>query len=474
MFEDGERGQAVDRCVAREALGRAAELLVDLDWAELDGAELADTVASLGRVWRVVEAAVAHGMAAMSRPGVADAALGMPATSWWVHRRLGHGGQGAWLVRAGELIDRFPVLGAAVRRGELHLEHLRVIEEIRDESVLAELVELDGELCRIAERASLVAWRREVRRRVEIIRAEHARPAPTDDAAPTEDDPGSGEPSGRDRPPPSNSPHEGWLSLRTTAEGALLLRGELTGHAAEVVRQLMAGELSRQRRAAWREHDSLGVRMPGVGELRVRALVRLLRDAPAGGGAATSPARTEAVVVIEADDHLGERVRSLDGEPISAELAALLHCDAYLQALIVDQRGQPLWLGRSTRLASAAQRRALTVRDGGCVFPGCDMPPEWCDAHHEPGWTGGGRTDPEHLVLLCRRHHGAAHSRDWQLRPVGGQRLPHRAGAGGSQRFEWVDLRTGTTTAAQQRALRSPPLTPDPVGLRDSTERRCA
>jgi hypothetical protein len=33
------------------------------------------------------------------------------------------------------------------------------------------------------------------------------------------------------------------------------------------------------------------------------------------------------------------------------------------------------------------------VRDGGCVFPGCDRPLAWCDAHHLWHWVDGGPTD---------------------------------------------------------------------------------
>ena len=40
---------------------------------------------------------------------------------------------------------------------------------------------------------------------------------------------------------------------------------------------------------------------------------------------------------------------------------------------------QPLEVGRASRVVTAAQRAALVVRDGGCVFPGCDRPLAWCE-----------------------------------------------------------------------------------------------
>ncbi len=39
-------------------------------------------------------------------------------------------------------------------------------------------------------------------------------------------------------------------------------------------------------------------------------------------------------------------------------------------------------LGRAARVVSPALRRALALRDGGCVAVGCDRPAQWCDAHH--------------------------------------------------------------------------------------------
>jgi hypothetical protein len=76
---------------------------------------------------------------------------------------------------------------------------------------------------------------------------------------------------------------------------------------------------------------------------------------------------------------------------------------------------QPLEVGRTSRVVSAAQRAALVVRDGGCVFPGCDRPPGWCEAHHLVHWLHGGPTDLENLALVCRAHHRAVHEGGWRL-----------------------------------------------------------
>jgi len=77
--------------------------------------------------------------------------------------------------------------------------------------------------------------------------------------------------------------------------------------------------------------------------------------------------------------------------------------------------GQPLEVGRATRVVAPAQRAALAVRDGGCVFPGCDRPLAWCDAHHLWHWVDGGPTDLANLALLCRAHHRVVHEGGWQL-----------------------------------------------------------
>ncbi|WP_306206765.1 HNH endonuclease signature motif containing protein [Actinoplanes sp. RD1] len=113
------------------------------------------------------------------------------------------------------------------------------------------------------------------------------------------------------------------------------------------------------------------------------------------------------------------------GEWLSAGAARRLACDARVLPLVLGGAGQVLDAGRSRRLATGSLRRALAVRDGGCAFPDCGLPPRWTDAHHIVPWSAGGGTALDSLVLLCRRHHRLAHDdlAGWQIR-LGADRLP--------------------------------------------------
>src|SRR5207245_301253 len=81
-----------------------------------------------------------------------------------------------------------------------------------------------------------------------------------------------------------------------------------------------------------------------------------------------------------------------DVGPIAAEAARRLAWDASVSRVITRGRSEPLDVGRRTPVVSAALRRAIAVRDGGCRFPSCDRPQSWCDAHHMVHWADGGET----------------------------------------------------------------------------------
>lgn len=72
-------------------------------------------------------------------------------------------------------------------------------------------------------------------------------------------------------------------------------------------------------------------------------------------------------------------------------------------------------LGRSTRLANRAQRRALRGLYATCAIPGCGTSYDRCKLHHIVWWRDGGRTDLDNLLPVCSRHHHAIHDRGWEV-----------------------------------------------------------
>ncbi|WP_075012398.1 HNH endonuclease signature motif containing protein [Geodermatophilus obscurus] len=97
------------------------------------------------------------------------------------------------------------------------------------------------------------------------------------------------------------------------------------------------------------------------------------------------------------------------GATISAARARWLACDGRISRVVFGPDGVPLDVGREQRLVSGALRRAVELRDGGCVFTGCDAPSHWTDVHHLVHWIDGGETSLENSALLCERHHTKVH-----------------------------------------------------------------
>lgn len=112
---------------------------------------------------------------------------------------------------------------------------------------------------------------------------------------------------------------------------------------------------------------------------------------------------------------------TIEGQPaaVSVQTIERLVCSGATAAVTFDQSGQPLDLGRDERLFSRHQRRALAARDGGCMFPGCERPPSWTEAHHINHWVRDrGRTDVADGILLCRHHHLLLHNNGWEISRV--------------------------------------------------------
>jgi hypothetical protein len=127
-----------------------------------------------------------------------------------------------------------------------------------------------------------------------------------------------------------------------------------------------------------------------------------------------------------------ETVMGLTGAPggdlefagaVPAAVVQRLACDATIRRVLLGPASAVIDVGRALRVASGAARAALRVRDGGCVWPGCDRPASWTNAHHVVHWGHGGVTDLDNLVLICYRHHWSVHEGGWQLVKTDGGRV---------------------------------------------------
>ncbi|AYF96912.1 HNH endonuclease signature motif containing protein [Protaetiibacter intestinalis] len=114
----------------------------------------------------------------------------------------------------------------------------------------------------------------------------------------------------------------------------------------------------------------------------------------------------------------GRGVAHLDGQtaPVSVATAERAVCTAGTQEAVFDQRGRPLDLGRTVRLFTTKQKTMLAIRDGGCMFPGCERPPSWTEAHHIKHYVRDrGDTNIDDGILLCRHHHLLVHAAGWEI-----------------------------------------------------------
>jgi len=115
---------------------------------------------------------------------------------------------------------------------------------------------------------------------------------------------------------------------------------------------------------------------------------------------------------------------SIEGSPAPISLATVERqlCDTGYVGILFTDTGQPLDVGREQRLFTPAQRTAMGARDGGCVWPECDRPPSWTEAHHLTTWLlEHGRTDLADGVSLCHPHHLLLHNKGWVIIRDGNQ-----------------------------------------------------
>jgi len=103
------------------------------------------------------------------------------------------------------------------------------------------------------------------------------------------------------------------------------------------------------------------------------------------------------------------------GTRISARDARRLACNAGIIPAVLGGKSQPLDLGRTRRLHSTAQRKALGAIHDTCAIATCERPFTWTEIHHLHPWSHGGATDLDSALPLCGHHHRRAHDSGFEL-----------------------------------------------------------
>ena len=450
-----------NRCSDRlpQGLGPLAEVVDGLAAQDLEGladAALAEQALGLRRLVDRLEGQWLQRLAAVDGRGAAGADQGIQAasTASWLRNRLHLGASAAHgCVRTARALFRGPLAATAtaVTNGELSVAHAAVLA--------AGTHDLPTHTAAEAEPALLEAARRLDPPRLRRVIA-HLRDAV--------------DPEGADRQAERRHEQRGvWVT--PTWEGMVALQGLLEPEAGQTLLAALdpltrPANAQDERSGPQRRADALtelarraleGGQLPQTGGVRPQLSVIVDLDSLLGGpgaiageGGWAGPLGPEACRRLACDgavtrvlvtrhpgdrdhpdhdhpgydagpggDHQQQPTTAGSGVEVGPPAADQGEVQGWLRAamdrlppILGGAPSQPLNVGRTSRVITPAQRSALAVRDGGCVFPDCDRPLAWCEGHHLLHWLDGGPTDLANLALLCRAHHRAVHEGGWRLR----------------------------------------------------------
>ena len=104
------------------------------------------------------------------------------------------------------------------------------------------------------------------------------------------------------------------------------------------------------------------------------------------------------------------------GEFVPVAEATRIICEGAIQVAMTDNHGNVMNLGRTQRLFTPVQRKAINQTYRTCATTGCDIPAPWTEAHHVTWWSRGGKTDLDNAVNLCNFHHHQVHQGNLDLK----------------------------------------------------------
>jgi len=100
---------------------------------------------------------------------------------------------------------------------------------------------------------------------------------------------------------------------------------------------------------------------------------------------------------------------------VPVETVKRLCCDGRTVVMTETKDGEPLSIGRKSRVIPKGIERAVRARDKNtCRFPGCRNK-RFVDIHHVEHWANGGETAIDTLMLLCSKHHTLVHEGGFRI-----------------------------------------------------------
>lgn len=420
-----------------ELLDGVVDHLLAADLTRLGTDEQTSLVAGLVRHQNAQHAAVLDAVAAFDAADVASTTRHRTTRRWLEHRTTLAPATAAHLARtARALRDHLPATREALARRAISPQHVAAITSVVRKVGAEHAAAAEPILLTLARQAEPSVVRRATARIVALV-----------------------DPEGAERALHAAYEHRG-VTLSVVGERGYL-DGVLDVESTEILRAALQPLMTRTG-----ESDSRT-----APQLRADALIDLAKLALDTGALPELGGERPHVSVVIDETALREQVGTISlpwtGAAVPAAVARRWTCDAQLTpvlATLVPPPGKrdgagsrsavflgggwlPLDVGRASRCATVGQLKALRVRDGGCVHPGCTRTTAYCDAHHVRHWADGGATATSNMVLLCRHHHRTLHAGDWALSPDSGQ----------PGRF-WVTI-AGWDQPAQTAADRSPPVT---------------
>ncbi len=381
----------------------------------------------------VVEVADARLLGELQARGVTDQRFGLKTAPWVAaEAKVDRAGVNR-RKRLGMNLRHLALVADAVAAGEISVDHAKVLADVAANPRIGDQVEAGVSVwVELAQVTSFVDWKHQLEHTVALLDQD----------------------GGYD---PNRDLSRNRLHLTPFPDGSVGVTGELVGEQALVFRQSVEAHADRLFQRLKRDHELCPeLPLPTRATVLALALAELvLRGSTVDRSDTSTGPACDVTLVIEATrpdpadrdpwddlfdpyhrtaladradlgghnpltDHCGPATTP-DGFHVPHHVAACLLCDPVITALIEDALGVPLDMGRQIRLANREQRRALKRRDGGCIFPGCDAPVGWCDAHHVTWWDDDGPTDIKNLALLCRYHHGVTHRSGWTMTAAAGQ-----------------------------------------------------